>query len=440
MNPFPQVMCTLQSDSIGTIRAGRLAAGIGNQAGVDLRQRPRHWGGIGSGLGLFSVLAVGLGTGTLNGSGVATYTATSLAVGSHSITAGYGGDTRNDGSNSNAITVTVTLGATTTSLKASATSIVVGSSVTFTATVTGASGVPAPTGSVTFANGATTLATGTLSASGTATYSTSALAAGSYNVTASYGGDSNNASSTSSALAFAVWPGPPNFSIFLAPSSGSFKAGTPATVAITVTSVNGFASATNLGCGSLPKDATCTFSQTSVTPGGSGTATSTLTINTDTKPATAELVRPNNGSHPHAGRGASGGYFGQPHRRVSSPSASWLQKPQTASPAALPRCFDPGCCVGLGCDDGLRQQRPHNTRGHLLDPGDGNIGIADASGNLFSDCRIKYTAPPRAKEAPAMSARISEAVIPALPPFGPGLALFRLEARQEVTEFPRREQ
>lgn len=47
------------------------------------------------------------------------------------------------------VTVSVMLGATTTALTASAASVAVGSSVAFAATVTGASGVPAPTGIVT---------------------------------------------------------------------------------------------------------------------------------------------------------------------------------------------------------------------------------------------------------------------------------------------------
>jgi DNA-binding beta-propeller fold protein YncE len=49
-----------------------------------------------------------LGTGTLNGSSVATYSTSSFAMGSHSITASYGGDARNTGSTSNTITVNVT--------------------------------------------------------------------------------------------------------------------------------------------------------------------------------------------------------------------------------------------------------------------------------------------------------------------------------------------
>ena len=135
-----------------------------------------------------------------------------------------------------------------------------GASVTFTATVTGGSGANAPTGTVTFGkDGTTTLSTGTLIASGMATYATSALAAGSHSVTANYAGDTNNAASVSSSVAVAVWPGPPNFTMALSPGSGSFKAGTPAAITVTVTSVNGFNAATTLTCSGLPKNTTCIF-------------------------------------------------------------------------------------------------------------------------------------------------------------------------------------
>lgn len=232
-----------------------------------------------------------IGTGTLNGSGVATYTATSLVVGSHSITASYAGDSRNVASASTSVAVTVTLGATTTALTASASSIALGSSVTFTATVTGTSGVPAPTGNVTFMNGTTVLGTGSLNGSGVATYSTSSLAVDSYSVTAAYAGDANNASSTSSAVAVTVWPGAAAFTLTLDPATGSFSAGKKAVVTVTVTSVNGFNAAVGLACSDLPKNASCSFSSSNVTAAVSGTATSTLTIATDVT-TTAALAGP----------------------------------------------------------------------------------------------------------------------------------------------------
>ena len=99
-----------------------------------------------------------LGTGTLNSSGVATYTtgAFDLAVGTHSITAIYGGDTNYSGSTSSALSEVVDQDATTTSLSSSANPASYGQPVTFTATVSAsAPGSGTPTGTVTFLDGST---------------------------------------------------------------------------------------------------------------------------------------------------------------------------------------------------------------------------------------------------------------------------------------------
>jgi hypothetical protein len=75
----------------------------------------------------------------------------------------------------------------------------VGQTVTFTATVSGSS----PTGMVTFKDGATTLGTSPLSG-GQAILTTSALTSGTHAITADYGGDTSNSSSTSSVLSQTV--------------------------------------------------------------------------------------------------------------------------------------------------------------------------------------------------------------------------------------------
>ena len=68
----------------------------------------------------------------------------------------------------------------------------VGESVTFTLKIRQSleSGLPAPTGKVTFKDGAQILGTGTISA-GQASFTTSSLAAGSHTIGALYQGDSN---------------------------------------------------------------------------------------------------------------------------------------------------------------------------------------------------------------------------------------------------------
>ena len=66
--------------------------------------------------------------------GQATYTTSALSVANHSITAVYSGDTAYAGSTSNPLTQTVNPAATSTALAASTTSVLLGNSVTFTAT------------------------------------------------------------------------------------------------------------------------------------------------------------------------------------------------------------------------------------------------------------------------------------------------------------------
>ena len=141
--------------------------------------------------------ATTLGTGTLGG-GVATLATSALAIGTHSITATYGGDTSFIGSTSSILMQTVNKEGTTTAVVSSLNPSNFGQLVTFTATAAPATS-GTPTGSVTFKNGTNTLATRTLSG-GSATYSSSTLSGGTYSITAVYGGDSTFAGSTSPVL------------------------------------------------------------------------------------------------------------------------------------------------------------------------------------------------------------------------------------------------
>jgi hypothetical protein len=134
-----------------------------------------------------------LGTATLSG-GTATLTTSALTVGSHSITASYAGS-----STSAVLIQTISAAATTTTLTLSPNPAQFGSSVTFTASVTGAQ----PTGTVSFSDGNVKIGTGTLSA-GVASLSVSSLAVGSHNITAAYVGDASNSPSASAALSVMV--------------------------------------------------------------------------------------------------------------------------------------------------------------------------------------------------------------------------------------------
>jgi hypothetical protein len=229
-----------------------------------------------------------LGTGTLSTVGgfqVATFTTSTLAVGTHSITAVYGGDANNAGSTSLVLTQTITAVTTTTTLKSSLNPANAGVAVTFTATVTTTGAIP-PTGTVTFNDGTTALGTGTLNGSQVATFTTSTLTAGTHSITAVYGGDANNAGSTSLALSQVIVA--PTFT-FVSNGSSSHTVLSGQTTLnysflATPTSGSTFASAVNLSCTSFsPADPTltsssCTFSPSATIAAGSPASTVTMTI------------------------------------------------------------------------------------------------------------------------------------------------------------------
>ena len=121
-------------------------------------------------------------------------------MGSHTITATFSGTAGWGSSSGNDIVSpqVVNPDATATSISSSVNPSVFGRSVTFTATVTvNVPGAGTPTGTVTFEDGTTTLGTGTLSG-GTATFSTSSSSRWATSITASYGGDTDDAGSSSS--------------------------------------------------------------------------------------------------------------------------------------------------------------------------------------------------------------------------------------------------
>src|SRR5262249_59493294 len=95
------------------------------------------------------------------------------------------------------------LNPTTTTLTAPAL-IQAGQAVTFTVTVHRSGGSGVPSGTVSFEDGTTVLATASLNAKGQATFTTTALSVGSHNITAIYSGDSSFAGSASAAVTVQV--------------------------------------------------------------------------------------------------------------------------------------------------------------------------------------------------------------------------------------------
>jgi sugar lactone lactonase YvrE len=217
-----------------------------------------------------------LGSGTL-ALGVAAYATPSLAVGAHSITAVYGGNSNFSARTSSALTETVTAPTaitTTTTLTASPNPLSDGQPAMLTATVT-----PAPTGSpagtVSFYSGVTLLGTGTLNASGVATFTTSSLVVGADSVTAVYAGNAGFAASTSSAVSETVTTA---YTVTAPTTPVPVVPGGAATIDITVPPLGGaFDSVVTLSASGLPPGASATFNPPTVTPGSSAAPT-VLTI------------------------------------------------------------------------------------------------------------------------------------------------------------------
>jgi len=151
-------------------------------------------GGTPSGTVTFFADGNSIGTGTLGSSGQATVTIATLAVGSHTITTTYPGDSNFNGSNGGPLTQTVNKNDTTTLVLSSINPSEFGQSVTFTAAispVTGTGGALVPSGTVNFFDGGTAIGTATLGSNGQAILITSTLAVGSHTITTTYAGDIN---------------------------------------------------------------------------------------------------------------------------------------------------------------------------------------------------------------------------------------------------------
>jgi hypothetical protein len=180
---------------------------------------------------------------------------------------------------------------TTTVLTTSASTIIQGQPVTFTATVTGNN----PTGSVSFLDGGNTLGTATL-VGNTATYTTTTLIGGMHTVTASYGGDVQNAPSTSAPVSVMV-NAPPTVSIVTPLNGGTFVNGATVTAVANANVVGGTVAQVEIYNGTtLLTTATAspyTYTFSSLSPGTytlTAKATSTAGLSTTSAPVTITVI------------------------------------------------------------------------------------------------------------------------------------------------------
>jgi len=214
-----------------------------------------------------------IGTSAVNGSGISTFAISTLIVGTHNITAAYGGDANFNSSSSPALSQVVQQGNTSAALTSSANPSTESQSVTFTATVSSGAGV-APTGTVKFMDGTTQLGSSALNGVGVATFSTSALSVGTNSITAVYSGDSNSDPSTSPALSQSVQKANTTTSLSSAPPLANLNQ----TVIFTATVTPGgggvpsgmvafLDGTTQLGSSALSGSGVATFSTSALTAG-----------------------------------------------------------------------------------------------------------------------------------------------------------------------------
>lgn len=238
--------------------------------------------------------------------GTAVYPTSSLPAGTYNLSASFSGSSDLLSSSSSTLTQVVDPAPTSTILTASTGSPILGQMITFTAKVNGTAG--APSGTVQFLDGTTSLGTIALS-SGVASFTTSTLGGGNHSIAAVYSGDSNFAPSTSSAINFTIPQ--PSYQISVQSSTLTLKAGatTGNTNLVSVVPLNGFTGTVTLACtvaytgsGTASFTPTCSLAPAAVQIAG-GTATSTLSILT---------------TLPHLTRARNSAPVGPPHFKLGS--------------------------------------------------------------------------------------------------------------------------
>ncbi|HEY4357691.1 MAG TPA: Ig-like domain repeat protein [Acidobacteriaceae bacterium] len=199
-----------------------------------------------------------------------------------------------------------------------------GQPITFTSVVSASTTGAVPTGTVTFLDGGTTVATVPVDATGTAVYTTSSLVPGNYTVTAAYGGDSNFASSGSAPQMLTIaLPLTPSIALIL--SATAITPGTNVTLTATLT-----------GSGATPTG-TVMFMD-----GGATLATATLDPSGTAGTSSTSLAL---GTHALSVKYAGDAIYGAAQSPVQTLSVSTI--PTTTTLTATPTSVPPGTAVLL---------------------------------------------------------------------------------------------
>ncbi len=200
-SPLSQVVNALATTTT-TLKSSENPATVGAQVTFTATVAPASGSGTPSGNATFSIDGTPetpVALQVVGGMDQAVFVTSTLAVGQHSISVTYAGDSTFAGSTvTSPLTQNVNARATTTSLKSSENPSNVGDQVTFTATVAPTSGTGTPSGDVTFSIDGTPETPVALQVVGgvdQAVFVTSALSVGQHSISVTYAGDSTFAGS-----------------------------------------------------------------------------------------------------------------------------------------------------------------------------------------------------------------------------------------------------
>ena len=222
--------------------------------------------------------AMTLGSATLGITGIAAFSTNVLAVGTHTITALYGGSPNDNSSPSNKIVQVVGLSPVQVVLTGAPNPANSGQIVTLVATVSSVlASLPAPTGTVFFADQSRTLGSVSLT-NGQAVLLTSNLAIGTHDITASFAGTGNFGAGLSPTLVEVVEAH--DFSLVLSPATLSLVAGKAGQVNVVLSSAGSFSGTLMLSASQVPTYGSAAFSPPQVSLAAGATAQATLSIDT----------------------------------------------------------------------------------------------------------------------------------------------------------------
>ncbi len=230
-----------------------------------------------------------------SGTAVTVTTSTILTPGTYTLTATWTPNSSNQATYktaSNTTTLIVNKATPSDTLQLSAATILLQNMETLTATIASTAG--APTGTVQFLDGVTPLGSAVTLVNGVATLPIATLGVGTHSITATYSGDANFNTITSTAQTVTVQ----DFNLTITASGGtsgsttaSVLPGQTAVFSFTIApsgSATTFPAAVNLSVSGLPAGATYTLSPTLIAS-GAGATNVTLTVNV---PTTAEMHDP----------------------------------------------------------------------------------------------------------------------------------------------------